>query len=92
MPYGTNGYDAAGTPMALVGHRNRHDSARLRRSGERGNDDRTDLARSRVLRPRAFSNSQVAHRPEPFFFQTTEGNLASAAGGGLARASVSPGE
>ena len=90
MPYGTNGYDAAGTPVALVGHRNRHYTARVRRSGAGRNDDRTDLARGWVLRARASRNSQVADLPEPV--QTIESDLASAAGGGLARASVSPGE
>ena len=62
MPYGIDRYGIDGNgisavPVALVGDRDRHDSARLRRFGARWDDDCTDLARSWVLRARADCNS-----------------------------------
>ena len=76
--------------LALVGDRGRDDPARLRRSGARGNHDRTDLARAGLLRPRAHRDSEVAVGHGRL--QQMKGFLASAAGDGFARASVSPGE
>src|ERR1700738_3759264 len=66
MPYVTNGYAAAGTPLALVGNRGAHDPSGVCRPRAWWDDNCTDPARGRILRSRAGGHSQVGESRAEF--------------------------